>query len=397
MFESFQPDYLNSMFEKYSQPEVLGRIVKECSSKVVKWRWATDDMSRNEPFRAELYNTKIKWLIEGAKPKPGNLRHGLDENGKIQVIEDYWFNKTRKEKPRKSTYLIYGKNFADEIELKNSGPKINYLRRNVFKEKKLLKSFVKHNTINSITESHFYYKFGHVTKEISINWQRQKVAARTKRSYEYGQFGELEKITKHYLNEDGTICEELHPIIEYERPQKKETLSQLAKEIQSMLLEQIPETISDSSARDVYYCLLLCYCEEDFGAGWPPFLVLGSLNEQQRILNSEQEELYCLWSPDEMREKETNVELQLNDGNLKRMCALHCQQMDQIDNYESAKKVLQKVSKKLNQYDWSQHIEVTPDFIVAAIDNTGEINPYVDIKSAVPWSRFRSLKKQGLL
>tara|TARA_R110002153_G_scaffold143750_1_gene294879 strand:- start:1509 stop:1727 length:219 start_codon:yes stop_codon:yes gene_type:complete len=71
--------------------------------------------------------------------------------------------------------------------------------------------------------------------------------------------------------------------------------------------------------------------------------------------------------------------------------------MDQIDDYRSGKKILRKVVKKLNKIDWSQTIDVTPDFIVAAIDNTGEKNPYHDIKSAVSWSRFRSLKKQGYL
>ncbi|WP_339688582.1 hypothetical protein [Gimesia maris] len=396
MFESFDPEYLSSELEKYTKPDVLKRISESCYAKTVTWRWASDDMSRKEPFRAERYNTKHEWLKEGARPKPGDLRHGLDNNGRIQVIENYWLNDKRKKEPYSTCYLIYGKSHSDEIQVTNYNSQVRYLRRFRFKAGHPIRSYIQHH-FGSVAESHYSYANGKLVTETSVNWESGEVSARTQCTYECDEWGGLERIIQRYLNEDGSVYEKIAPIIEYERPRKNENLSQLAKQIEPMLLVQILETIEQASPPERFYCLLLCYCEEDFSAGWPPFLLLGSLQERERIMNSSDPQWYLLWAPDEMRNREQNVELPLNDNILERKCAIHCRQMDQIDDYRSGKKILRKVVKKLNKIDWSQTIDVTPDFIVAAIDNTGEKNPYHDIKSAVSWSRFRSLKKQGYL
>lgn len=396
MIETFDPEYLSSTLEKYSSPDTLKQIQENCYAKTVSWRWASDNMSRIEPFRAERYNVKRLWFKEGAKPKPGDLRHGLDAEGRIQVVENYWLNGKRKETPYSTCYLIHGEGYSDEMQVTNADAQVRYLRRFCFEAGQLLRSHIKHAR-GLVAESNYSYTSDRLATETSFNWDRGEVTAYTQRTYEYNEWGELDKIIQRYLNQDGTVYEKIAPIFEYERPRKKESIGQLARQIAPMLHDKILETIGQAALPGTFYCLLLCYCEEEFSAGWPPCLLLGSMQERERIMDSWNPEWYLLWSPDEMRNREHNIELPLKDELLERKCALHCRQMDQNDDYRSGKKILQKVVKKLNKYDWSELIDVTPDFIVAAIDNTGEKNPRDEIKSAVSRSRFRLLEKQGLL
>lgn len=92
-----------------------------------------------------------------------------------------------------------------------------------------------------------------------------------------------------------------------------------------------------------------------------------------------------------------NVEFGLTDPMLKNHCRLHAQLMSLKDDLSSGMKALRAVAKQLNGFDWSQTIAVTPDFVVAAVDNTGEVDFIKDIKAVVPAALFRSLKKKGLV
>ncbi|MBN68411.1 MAG: hypothetical protein CME32_03905 [Gimesia sp.] len=99
MIETFDPEYLSSTLEQYTSPDTLKQIQENCYAKTVSWRWASDNMSRIEPFRAERYNVKRLWLKEGAKPKSGDLRHGLDAEGRIQVVENTGSTINEKKRP----------------------------------------------------------------------------------------------------------------------------------------------------------------------------------------------------------------------------------------------------------------------------------------------------------
>ena len=215
--------------------------------------------------------------------------------------------------------------------------------------------------------------------------------------FEYDELGRLQSIVARVLNDDGTIDRDVSPRIEYERPKRGESIPQLAKEIERMLLEQVPAVIAQAKRKGPFYCLLICYCAEDFEAGWPPFLVLGSEVERRRIIEKGDDVRYWLWAPDEMRERRENVVLNLRDAALDTHCRLHAQLMEEKENNSSGIKTLRAVAKRLNSLDWSRTIAVTSDFVVAAVDNTGEVDPVKDIKAAIPAPLFQSLKKQRFL
>jgi hypothetical protein len=175
---------------------------------------------------------------------------------------------------------------------------------------------------------------------------------------------------------------------------RKPTLADLAADIEKMLLERVPAKIANAKPEGRFYCLLLCYCAEDFTAGWPPFILLGSEAERQRVIQSGDNVAYYLWAPDEMRNQKPNIELPFHtDKTLNDACARHCELMK--GDYSSAMNVLRRVSKALSQRDWSKIIQVTPDFLVAAVDNTCEVNPAEDIEAVIPPAKFRALRERG--
>jgi hypothetical protein len=179
---------------------------------------------------------------------------------------------------------------------------------------------------------------------------------------------------------------------------RKPTLAELASDIEQRLLKRIPAAIAKAKPEGQYYCLLLCYCAEDFQAGWPPFLLLGSESERQRIISNGNSVAYHLWAPDEMRNHEANVEIPLHrDQILNDLCIRHAEMMDTKGDTSSAMDVMRRIAKRFNRRDWSELIRVTPDFIVAAVDNTGEVDPARDIETMIPPEKFRSLRRRGLI
>jgi hypothetical protein len=191
-------------------------------------------------------------------------------------------------------------------------------------------------------------------------------------------------------------CELIMGLLDFFR--SKPSLADLARDIERMLLEVVPAAVAKVKAKGPFYCLLLCYCAEDFQAGWPPFLLLGSEAERRRVIERGDKIAYYLWAPDEMRNQQGNVEIPLHkDKILTDACARHTALMEAKRDYASALKILKRVCKSLNQYDWSQTIKVTPDFLVAAVDNTGEVDPSKDIEAVIPLARFQALREQGLI
>lgn len=180
---------------------------------------------------------------------------------------------------------------------------------------------------------------------------------------------------------------------------RKPTVSELASEIERRLLKKVPAAVAKAKPEGQYYCLLLCYCAEDFQAGWPPFALLGNELERQRVIKQGGDWVaYNLWAPDEMRNHEANVELPLHrDARLNELCAKHAALMEAEGDTSSAMNVLRRISKRLNRRDWSDTLQVTSDFIVAAVDNTGEVDPAQDIEAMIPAEKFDSLRQRGLI
>ncbi|MCI0641047.1 MAG: hypothetical protein L0Y72_19855 [Gemmataceae bacterium] len=421
MFDSFQPYLLRPAFEQYSTQEGRDRLIETCRSKVTEWRWASGDMafafSLKKPFVKELHRSDPNWLKAGATPKRGNVRHGLDAQGVIHVTIDPFFGESEmNEEQGAATYVVYQEAQIEAVTYRYTPGQLESLRRCVYDGERLIRE---HNLFR-MNGSELLYLWpplpegernsGRLDRVLSMGWSqlfrsdsrtwdRFRVTGHSQKRFEYDVLGRLERIAARTLNQDGTVSEGLKPRVDFERPKKSDSIPSLAKDIERMLLEQIPAEVAKAEkakGKGPFYCLLLCYCGEDFQAGWPVFLLLGSDAERQRIIQCGMEPIY-LWAVGEMEGQEANVRLPLRDESLNNYCRLHTQMMDVKEDYSSAMKVLRSVAKALNDLDWSKLIEVTPDFLVAAVDDHGIVNPVDDIKAVISAAKFRTLKQQGLV
>lgn len=410
MFESFEPELPHAAIEAYHTPEVYDELDQACRAEVVEWRWATDDMSFGfrVPFAKEWFRHNPRWLKAGATPKPGNLRHGLDAEGMVRVVEDFTFEDKLGKEPRMVGYLAYQQGQIEFILYRctdTGPPDVQCYRRRAYEGERLTRE---HNVLGRDgSERQYGWENDRLVRVLTVGWRQRfgsasrtwdplEVTSRTEKRFEYDSLGRLERIVDRYLDADGAVREGLPPRIIYERPKKDESIPQLAGEIEGMLLKQVPATVAQAKGKGPFYCLLLCYCGEDFPAGWPPFLLLGSDAERQRIVEGG-DEIGCLWTAGELEGREANVRLALDDEILNNYCRLHNQLMVTSDTFTSALKVLRRVGKALNKLDWSEIIEVTPDFLVAPVDDHCLTEPAEDIKAVIPGAAFRSLKKRGLI
>lgn len=406
MFDDFQPELLYRNFVKYSSPEGRDELAQQCRAKVVEWRWASDDMAFafQQPFVKERYRCDPKWLKEGAKLKSDSKRHGLDAEGLIHVVEDLTSNAGLDQAQISAKYLSYQDNQIESVRYLTPGS-LQLVQRRLYKGPRILRE---HNFGSRHgSEQQYEWQGQRLHRILSMGWRHDVVHSETKRFtgleqnshseqiFEYDELGRLVRIVERSLNRNGTIYKGLPPRINYERPKKNESIPQLAKEIERMLIEQIPLAVAKARGKGPFYCMLICYCGEDFDAGWPPMLMLKPEAERRRIVERGEEVKYFLWAPDES--DETNVRLRYGDETLENSCRLHCQLMDVKENYSSAKKALRNAAKALNELDWPKLLDVTPDFIVAAVDNTGEFAFATDIKAVVPAAKFKALKANGMI
>lgn len=404
MFEDFHPELLFSQFVYYSPPNRRDELARQCRAKVVEWRWASDDMAfaLQQPFAKERYRHNPKWLKEGAKLKPDFRCHGLDAQGAIHVIEDVPSHGQSDPKQINATYVTYGHEQVESMNYLTPG-NLYMIRRLDYDGPRIVHE---HNFGSRHgSERHYEWEGSRLHRILSMGWRHDWVRAdskqfsgldpnsHTEQNFEYDELGRLDRIVERSLNKDGTLYKGLPPRINYQRPKKEETIPHLAKNIERMLREQIPAGVAAVRGKGPFYCLLICYCGEDFGAGWPPVLTLKPEAETRRIVEHGGEVAYCLWAPDES--DETNVYVRYGDEALENHCRLHAQLMDVKQDYTSARKILRNVAKALNELDWPKMLDVTPDFVVAAVDNTGEFELVDDIKACVPRAKFASLKERG--
>jgi hypothetical protein len=290
-------------------------------------------VSLKKPFVKEYHRSAAKWLKPGAAPKYGNVRHGLDAQGAIHVVVDPSFGaKEMNEKEGAWTYLLYGDGQIQAVAFQSTPGRLRGVQLCVYDGDRLIRQ----HAIGSgqASESHYFWEGGRLDRELSIGWyvsrsrKPAEAMSHTETRFHYDELGRLERIVERSLNEDGTVYERLGPRLLYERPRKEETIPQLSGEIERTLLQQVPALAAKAKGKGPFYCLLLCYCGEDFPAGWPPFLLLGCESERERIIQRGQDVKSYLWAVGEMEDKKGNVRLTLEDEVLDKACRLHIQLME---------------------------------------------------------------------
>ena len=177
-------------------------------------------------------------------------------------------------------------------------------------------------------------------------------------------------------------------------PEAAPKLDELSNRIYKKLVDLIPKVVRKAKITEPAYCLGLAYDFENDPL--PPCIGIGLARERQQWFESRGKEARALlWNPAEYARYEDGS-LNLVDKDLDEACEIFCQLILAKFDTWSAQKVLNRVTLKLNERDWSRLLPVTDDFIVYAVDFEG-FHLATNLKAGVPQKRLRLLRKRRLL
>lgn len=387
----FQPNLLHDSYAVIDDPATFAASRDAAAKRVVTWRLATGDMSIAEPYGKELYGDNAKWKKANAKPGKKDLRHGFDADQRLQLVETQEGEHICHFEYTDSHSLRYG----------HSPPIPNRCVRRfeLDAQSRLVRQhilYAGHGCQNEYTwENGFLRSVESYSWE--ANWDEIEIEEPThiRQDYVYDDQG-LFQIVDRYFNEDGTIDMDAAGQVVYLRVPDGVTPSSIANDIARIVSAQTKTLVAKNVLKDAtYYALLICYCAEDPGAGWPPFLLLAN----ESVLTSKEcpksELKYMAWAPDELRTMKGNAEIHFSDPELLNLCSLHSQIM-LCHGLSSMKLALRQIVTSLREINWSEIMNMTPDFVIASVDNTGEIDPAKDIKAQSP-EVFKRLRQRGLI
>ncbi len=406
---NFEPEALRGVYERYFDAAGAAALRDETRACVAEWRWAKELMLEAHPFEQQLFGTKPRWLGPGQAPKPGDLQHGLDAEGRIVLTVSPWFVGKRDDARATETVFIHAESEITSVAL---GPGASARDRN---PESVCRYEYEHGRLVGFrsfrsgggTELRLHWNEGVLTRSVQSAWKHgffwpgSSDWAGVVRSwfiehtYVYDDAGKLDCIYARYLDEDDRPNTKRK--LEYRRPRKGETIAALSKKVGELLRVEIPRAIARAKVDVTAYCLLLCYCEEDFEAAWPPSLMIGAKTYRDSIVAAGEDVPYLCWAADEMRADENNRWLDLRTPELEEACRLHVQLMQVKGSFSAAKRLSRELAQELSRNPVPGLRLTTDDFIVAVVDSTGEVDACEDIKRSVSAEQWAKLEAQGLV
>lgn len=401
-------DEARKVYQRYTDAKEARRLADDCHAAVVEWRSASDYMT-DDPFDRERYqHPKSRWLSPEKAAACQGVKHGLDEHGAVVATWNPWFHDRYDENRASSGFVRFEESTAFRIEFGprglSEGPehvtKLTYgpdgqlvWKAMVWSKQGYVERFEWEGTrLERIVETRWSHG---PCPPAGKAWTRGEVTRRTEERFTYDERGRVETIVSFEIDDEGRQSSD--GTVRYQRPRKGETMAELSATITSALLEQIPAVIRRARTPGRFYCLLIGYTEEDFTAAWPPFLVLGSEAYLERTVARGDNVSYYLWAPDELRLLPENIETWLTDEALVRTCALQAQMMEMRGSTAAGRTVVRRVAKALNDVDWHGILETCDDFVVAAVENTGQRDVVKEVKGTVPKSTYRALRARRLI
>jgi hypothetical protein len=172
----------------------------------------------------------------------------------------------------------------------------------------------------------------------------------------------------------------------YQRAQKEQTISALARLVRRRLLEIIPQVIAKARIEPQVYCLVLHYLDH-FSS---PTLMLGLESDRQALIREHGSDVrYYLWMP-------VVPYLEITDPTHFEENALFDQQIALTEQWGRGRAMLRAVAADLMRLRWDGLLNVTPDFVIYAMDY--ECDDLLDSMAAsVPRKQLIEFQLRGWL
>lgn len=345
------------------------------TKKVVKWRSATQDMYSPEPFYRQRFRGG-RWANSGEE-LPESVEHGLDEQGNVIVIRDYY-----------PTYFRRDGEFIEVVRFHSQDPRAIILEHYYLENGRVARHLIAREESFGKTTFHWeneklvrsveqicHLKFLRAADPLAMPLEWSDYGQRT---YDYDPDGELNRITL-----TGVAPQ---PEIEYRRAAPGETAAALAGELEDRLVKLIPQAVHSANIDEPLYCVFLCYCS----SGWnlPPDLCLAKEKER----DADDPDVEMIWNPAELKDA---IHIDLTDDDLRKRWQLFYQLMSEEEDFQTYVAMMRRVALRLNALQTDSTYPRTDDFIFTACDVCDGVRFNEDRRESISPERLQLLKERG--
>jgi hypothetical protein len=138
--------------------------------------------------------------------------------------------------------------------------------------------------------------------------------------------------------------------------------------LEKALYDSIFELTKGFKPKGKVYCLVLAY---DVEVPLPPLIGFGLESERSKcIKESKDRAAYIIWNPAEFEHFDIE-ELQINDPETLKLCDDWLKSLKEGVVVDKARKLLIRISMKLNNVKWENYLKATDDFLVFPVDLEG--------------------------
>jgi hypothetical protein len=209
---------------------------------------------------------------------------------------------------------------------------------------------------------------------------------KTEEHFFYDDAGRLLRIEQ--LNES----EQRHLL--YKKREKGQTFKSIRQAAIQKLIEAIVERLRTEHISEKLCCIELFY--QSGSSHFPPTIFLCREADRQALLASNNPEAkYYIFSPGLMGEP---WYLEITDPDVLEICSQLEQEIQSGQKWDAATGILREVAAALTHFDWRNSLNITPDFVVFAIDWEVEGDHLADVlRASASKDQLREWKAKGWL
>ncbi|MBN1200584.1 MAG: hypothetical protein JXJ20_01890 [Anaerolineae bacterium] len=184
----------------------------------------------------------------------------------------------------------------------------------------------------------------------------------------YDEAGRLARIEGHYENGWTRTV--------YRRRVRGQSFKSIREATTNKLVEAVIERLRAEAITDTLCCIELAY--RTVTNHFPPYIMLGPQGRRQALLDSgDPDARFWVFTPGMY---DQSLWLEITDPATLQLCQQMEQEIQMGQRWETATDILRDVAAALTRHDWSGILDVTPDFVVFAIDH--EMDDLVEALSA---------------
>ena len=150
----------------------------------------------------------------------------------------------------------------------------------------------------------------------------------------------------------------------YRKREKGQTFKSIREAATQKMIDAVVERLRAENISEKLCCIELFY--QGGLSYFPPPIFLGQEEDRQQLLASNNPDArHSVFAPGLMGESRY---LEITDPDTLEICGQLEQEIQSGQKWDTAVGILRDVAAALTRYDWSEILDVTPDFVVFAID-----------------------------